>query len=88
MVDILNLQALIGRGGRYEKKEDSFGIKCESIKMGNHIAIQSDLLDIKAKEGMEKIKYRDLSETVVIKAELQTTMDMVNNIDQYQRRPM
>ena len=37
---------------------------------------------------MDKIKSRDLSETDVIKAEIQTTMAMVKNIDQDQRRPM
>ena len=86
--DILNLQATIGRGERDEKIEDSVGIICEGIRMEKHITIQNSLLYIQAKEGMYKINYRDLSETAVIKAELQSTMDMVKKIDQYQRRPM
>ena len=40
MGDILNLKATIGRGGRDEKIEDSFGIIYEGIRMSNHIARQ------------------------------------------------
>ena len=56
--------------------------------MENYITIQSDSLDLQDKEGMVKIKYRDLSYRAVIKAEIQTTIAIVKKINQYQRRPM
>ena len=56
--------------------------------MAKHIARQSDALDIQAKEGMDKIKYRSLSYRPVIKAELKTTMKIVKKINQYNRKPM
>ena len=56
--------------------------------MANDITRQSDSLDLQDKEGMDKIKYRALSYRPVIKAGLQTTMETVKNINQYQRRPM
>ena len=37
---------------------------------------------------MDKIKYRALSEIAGIRAELQTTISMVNKINQYQRIPI
>ena len=88
MGDILNLQATIGRDGIDEKIKDSVGIICEDARITNHIAIQRALLDLQDSEGMDKIKYRHISEFVVIKAELQTTIDMVKNINQDQRRLM
>ena len=60
MVDIMKLQATIGRGGRDEKITYSAGIICEVIRMAKHINIQSASLDLQAKGGMEKIKYRAL----------------------------
>ena len=56
--------------------------------MEKHISRQSASLDIQAKEVMYKIKSGDLSETSVIKAELQTTMAMAKKINQDQIRPM
>ena len=81
-------QSKIGRGGRDEKIEDSVGIICEGIRMENHIAIQNILLDLQAKEGMDRINCRSLSETFFIEAELQTTINMVKKINQDQRRRM
>ena len=37
---------------------------------------------------MDKIKYRAISYRPVIKAELQTIMEISKKINQYQRRPM
>ena len=85
MGDILILQAITGRGGRDEKIKDYVEIICEGIRTEKKMARQSALLDIKAKEGMEKIKYMDLSETSVIKADIETTTYIVKNIDQNQR---
>ena len=56
--------------------------------MANHISRQIASLDLQAKEGMYDIKYRDISETAFIKSDIQITMDMVKNNDQYQRIPM
>ena len=88
MGDILNLKAAIARGERDEKIEDSVGIICDGIRMANRISRQSALLDLQAKEGMDKIKYMALLEKAIIKAGLQTTMDTLKKIDQDQRRPM
>ena len=52
MVDILNLQATIGRGGMDEKIEDHFGTICEGIIMAEKCFIQSALLYIQDKEGI------------------------------------
>ena len=56
--------------------------------MANKISRQGVSLDPHAKEGMDKINYKALSETPVIKAELQSTMSMVKNINQDKKRPM
>ena len=56
--------------------------------MANDITRQSDLLALQDKEGMDNIKYRALSYRPVIKDDLQTTMAIVKNINQYQTRPM
>ena len=61
MGDILNLQAMIGRGRRAEKIENHFGTICEGIRIVNHISRQSASLDLQAKEGMDKTKSRPLS---------------------------
>ena len=74
MGDILNLQVIIGRGGRDEKIEDSVGIICEGIRMSYHISRNIALLDLQAKESTDKIKCKALSKTVFNKAELQTIM--------------
>ena len=55
--------------------------------MAKHICIQGASLYIQSTEGIEKIKYRDLSETSVIKSEIQSTMDMVKKIDQDHKSP-
>ena len=56
--------------------------------MANDITRQSDLLALQYKEGMDNIKYRALSYRPFIKDDLQTTMAIVNNINQYHSRPM
>ena len=56
--------------------------------MANDITRQSDSLALQDKEGMDKIKCRDISYRTVIKAELQTTMSTLNKINHYHRRPM
>ena len=70
MGDVVNLPYTIGRGGRDGKIENNVGIICQGIRMANHIYRQSALLDIKAKEGMKKKSYRDISETDIIKGDL------------------
>ena len=85
MGEDLNLQAMIVRGGRDEKIYNQVGTIYEGIIMANDITRQSDSLAIQDKEGMDKIMYRALSYRPVIKAELQTTMEIVNKINQYQR---
>ena len=42
-------------------------------------------MDLQAKEGMDKMNSRDLSETSVIKAELQITIEMVKKINQIRK---
>ena len=88
MGDILNHQDTIGRDDRDEEIEGSVGTICGGIRMEKHISIQSASLNLKTKEGMNRIKYRYLSEKAVIKADLQNTTAMVKKINQDQRRPM
>ena len=52
MEEIMNLQVTIGRGGRDEEIEDSFGTICGGIRMENHISRKSASFDLQAKEGM------------------------------------
>ena len=56
--------------------------------MTKHIARQGASLSPQAKDSMDKIKSRDLFETAFIKADLQSTITMMKNIDQDHRRPM
>ena len=42
MGDVMNLQAMIVRGGRYEKIQDQVGTIYEDIIMANDITRQSD----------------------------------------------
>ena len=88
MGDVLKLQATIGRGGRDEEIKYQVGTIHEGIIMAKHIYRQSASLALQDKEGMDKINYRALSYMPVIKSDLQTTMEMVNKINQYQRSPM
>ena len=56
--------------------------------MANDITRQSDSLALQDREVMDKIKYRDISYRNFIKAELQSTIAIVNKINQYHRRPI
>ena len=84
--DVLKLKDTIGRRGRYKEIEDKVGTIQEGIRTENDISRQGTSLYLQDKEGMGKIKYRDISETSIIKAELKTTISMVNNINQDHRR--
>ena len=84
--DIINLQSIIGRSGRDEEIEDYVGTICGGIRTENNVSRQSDSLYLQAKEVMDKINSGSISETDVIKAEIQTTMAMVEKINQDQRR--
>ena len=69
MGDVLNLQAMIVRGGRDEKIWNQVGTIYEGIIMANGITRQSDSLDLQDKEGIDKINHRALSYRPLIKAE-------------------
>ena len=56
--------------------------------MANDITRQSDSLALQDKEGMDKIKYSDISYRPVIKSDIQSTIAIVNKINQYHRRPI
>ena len=56
--------------------------------MAKQISRKDNLLALQAKEGIDKINSMALSETVDIKAEFQTTIFMVKNIDQDHRSTM
>ena len=43
---------------------------------------------LQAKEEIDKVKSRALTETDTIKAEVESTIDLVKNIDQDYRRPI
>ena len=88
MGDVLNLQVKIGRGWKDEGFEDKFGTICEGIHMENHIIRQGSTLMLQANDGIDKVKAIDLNKTEVIKAEIQTTIELVNNMYQGQRRPI
>ena len=53
--------------------------------MSKYIVRRGDSFALKVKEGMDKINFRALLEIAVIKAELQSSISMVNNINQYQK---
>ena len=61
MVDVLNLQAMIGRCGRDEERKHQVGTICECIIMKKLVLRQSASLVLQAEEGMDKTKYRALS---------------------------
>ena len=81
MVDVLNIQASIGRGGRDEGDKDQVGTIWEGIRLTKHIAKQGSKLSLKAKEVMDKLKSISLTETAAIKAEVQSTISLVKKID-------
>ena len=56
--------------------------------MANHISRQGFSLNLHSKGGIEKINSRDLTETGVIKSEIQITITMMNKIDQDQKGPL
>ena len=85
MGDVLNMQDTIVRGRIDKEREDRVETIWEGIRMAKHISRQGDLLNLQSKEGIDKIKYKFLSEKIVIKADLQITMNMVKNIDQDQK---
>ena len=58
------------------------------IRMANDINIHIDSLALQDKEGMDNIKYRAISYRPLIKAEIQTNMSIVKNINHYHIRPM
>ena len=86
--DVLKLQAKIGRDERSEEIEDQVGTIWEGIIMEKHISIQGTSLDIHAKERIGKIKSGCISETSIIKVDLQTTISMVKKIYKDKIRPM
>ena len=45
-------------------------------------------LELQAKQEIDKVKAKSLKKTIAIKAELQYTIDLVNNMYQGQRRPI
>ena len=61
MGDVLNLQFMIGRGGRDEERKDQVRTICECIITENLVFRQSDSLGLQAEEGMDKTKYWALS---------------------------
>ena len=78
MGDVLYLQGSIGgvrryAGGKYQVK---------------HIAKQASKVELQAKEKMGKVNSRSLTETASIKEEVQSTIALVKNIYQGQRRPI
>ena len=46
MVNVMNLQYMIGGVGRDEEREDQFGNIWEGIRMENHISRQGTSLDL------------------------------------------
>ena len=56
--------------------------------MAKKISRQGASLALQSKKVMDKIKYRDLPETDAIKAEIQSTIAVAINIDQYLKSPM
>ena len=68
--NVINIQDTIGRCGRNDEREDQVGTIQESIILENHISIQIAALTLQAREGMDKIKSRDLSELDVIKTDI------------------
>ena len=59
--DVLNLQAVIRRGEIDEGIEDQVDTIWEGLIIEKKIYRQGDFLDTQEKEGMNKIKYRDIS---------------------------
>ena len=85
MGDVLNLQASIGRGGRYGGDEYQLENIWKGIRLANHIAKQGSNLSLQAKEDMDKVKARAFTEISAIKAEVQYTISLVKKIDHFQR---
>ena len=82
----MNLQAPIGRLGRYEGDKDQVGTIWEEIRLAKHIAKQGLEVALQAKEDMDKIKARALTETAAVKVEFQSTIALVKRMDKVQRR--
>ena len=60
MGDVLNLKAIIVRGGSDEKRLDQVVTIYEGIRMENDITRHSDSLALQDKEVTDKIKYKSL----------------------------
>ena len=56
--------------------------------MAKQIFIKGIFLALQAKEGTDKVKYRDLSKIDLINSEDQTAKDMISRIDQDYNNPV
>ena len=83
---VLNLQASIGRGGIDKGGKDQVGTIWEGIHLAKHIDKQRSKVSLQAKEYMDKVKARSLKEISTIKAKIHSTIALVKNLDQGQRR--
>ena len=86
MGDVLNLQASIGIISRDEGGKYQVGTIWEGIRLSKHIIRQVLTISLQAKEEMDKVNARALKETATIKDKLQSTIALVKNKDQGQRR--
>ena len=86
MGDVLDLQASIGRSGKDERGKYKVVTIWEGIRLAKHITKQGSKVVLQAKEDMDKVKDKALTETSVRNAEFQSTIALVKKIDQGQRR--
>ena len=88
MVDLLDLQASIGKRGKDAGVKYQVGAIWERICLTKHITKQGSEVTLQAKEEMEKFKSRYLTEISEIKYEVQSTIALVKKIYQSQKRPI
>ena len=77
---------LLGGGGRDAGVKDQVRTIREGICLAKHITKKPSKVVLQVNWYMEKVKSRALTETAVIKAEVESTFALVNKIDQGQRR--
>ena len=88
MGDLFNILESIGRGEIDEWGKDQVGNIWEGIGLSKHIPNHFSKVALQAKEEIYKVKARALTETSAINTEFQSTIALVNNIYQGQRRPV
>ena len=78
MSSVLNLQATIGKGDRYCDGEEQVGTIGERIRLDKKLYKKGLSWDQQAKEGVDKIQERALTEIDFIKSAINSLLKLID----------